>query len=45
MKKTIRIKLLEEEMDSLREGKGKKVKIYEDENNDIEVIISYYKDN
>jgi len=39
MKHKIKIKLLEEEMDTLQEGKGKEVEVYENEN--VEVIISY----
>ena len=39
MVKTIKIKLIEEEMNSLKEGKGKEVKIYEDD--EVEVIISH----
>jgi len=39
MEKIIKIKLIEEEVNSLIEGKGKEVSIYDDDN--IKVIISY----
>lgn len=42
--KEIKIKLLEEELETLNKGNGKEVSIFESEDRNIKIIISYSKD-